>query len=515
MPQTAQVNNTKRIAKNTLLLYVRMLLLMLISLYTSRVILNALGVVDYGIYEVVGGVVTMFSVLSGSLNAAISRFLTFELGKNNQEKLQKIFSSAVTIQIIISVIIVIIAETIGLWFLNSKLLIPADRLQAANWCYQFSVATFVINLISVPYNSVIIAHEKMSAFAYISILEALGKLVVAWCIVISPIDKLIFYAVLMASIALPVRMVYVWYCKKNFRECNYHLIFDYDLLKQMFGFAGWNFIGASSAVLRDQGGNVIVNLFYGPVVNAAYGIASRVNTAVVSFVQNFMMAMNPQITKSYASGDFNYMFKLVFQGARFSYYILLLICIPILLNTRYILVLWLTNIPDHTVLFVRLILVFTLSESISGPLITAMLATGTIRNYQIVVGGMQMLNLPISYLCLHFGALPETIILVSLVISQCCLAARLIMLKGLIDLNIKDYFRNVYLNVAIVTLFSVAIPSAIAYILPDGLRSFVIVSLIALINIVIVELYIGCTKTERQIVFTQANKIKKKFRLEK
>ena len=376
--------NNKRIAKNTLLLYFRMLFLMLVSLYTSRVVLNALGVEDFGIYNVVGGVVAMFTMLSGSLSAAITRFITYELGTGNQENLKKIFSSAVTIQIGLAVVIILLAEAGGVWFLNVKMNIPEARMIAANWVFQFSILTFAINLISVPYNASIIAHERMSAFAYISILEAIGKLAIAYLITVSPIDRLIFYALLMCVVALLIRLVYGYYCKKHFAECTYHFLWNKNLLKRMFGFAGWNFIGASSAVLRDQGGNVVINLFCGPAVNAARGIAFQVNTAVHGFVTNFMTALNPQITKSYASGDREYMMTLIFQGARLSFYMLLVLSLPILVNTHYILALWLKIVPEHTVLFVQLILLFGLSESISNPLITAMLATGKIRNYQII-----------------------------------------------------------------------------------------------------------------------------------
>ena len=311
MSQTSQ--NNKRIAKNTLLLYVRMLFMMAVNLYTSRVVLNALGVEDFGIYNVVGGVVAMFSVISGSLSAAISRFITYELGKGNNDRLNKIFSASVTIQLLLSLIIVILVESIGVWFLNVKMSIPTDRMLAANWVLQFSIATFVINLVSVPYNAAIIAHERMSAFAYISILEALGKLAIAYLIVVSPMDRLIFYALLMCSVAVIVRAVYGYYCKRHFAECTYHFHWDREILKKMFGFAGWNFIGASSAVLRDQGGNIIINLFAGPAVNAARGIAGQVNNAVTGFVSNFMTALNPQITKSYASGDREYMMTLIYQ----------------------------------------------------------------------------------------------------------------------------------------------------------------------------------------------------------
>jgi O-antigen/teichoic acid export membrane protein len=502
--QDTQANN-KRIAKNTLLLYFRMLLLMLISLYTSRVILNALGVEDYGIYNVVGGVVTMFSVLSGSLNAAISRFITFELGTGNIERLKKVFSSSVTIQAIIAVIIVVLAETVGLWFLNEKMIIPDNRMVAANWCFQFSVVSFAISLISVPYNAAIIAHEKMSAFAYISILEAVGKLLVAWCIVINPIDRLVFFAIMVAVIAWIIRAVYTCYCKKHFEECTYYFCYDHELLKQMFGFAGWNFIGASSAVLRDQGGNIILNLFFGPTVNAARAIAVKVNVVISNFVQNFMMALNPQITKSYANGEKDYMFKLIFQGARYSYYILLLLGLPVLLNTHYILVIWLKLVPEHTVLFIQLILILDMSESISHPLITAMLATGKIRNYQIIVGGLQMMNLPIAYLCLYLGAIPESIVLVAIVISQCCLAARLYMLRRMIGLQVGVYLRKVYFNVLLVTFTALIIPALLDQYLLESFTTFLILSVLSILCTLLSCLYVGSTSEERMLFYSKVN----------
>lgn len=345
--------NNKRIARNTLLLYFRMLFLMIISLYTSRIVLNALGVEDFGIYNVAGGVVAMFSILSGSLSAAISRFITYELGKNNILKLKVIFSSAITIQIGLGIVIVFFAETIGIWFLNTQMNIPIERMVAANWVLQFSIITFIINLISVPYNAVIIAHEKMSAFAYISIFEAIGKLLIAYLITISPIDKLIFYAILMCVVAIAIRLLYGYYCKRHFDECRFHFIWNKQIFQQIFSFAGWNFIGASSAVLRDHGGNIIINLFCGPTVNAARGIAFQVNNAIQGFVSNFMTALNPQITKSYAVKNYTYMMTLIFQGARLSFYMLLLLSLPIIINTHYLLTLWLNTVPEHTVLFVR------------------------------------------------------------------------------------------------------------------------------------------------------------------
>ncbi len=502
--------NNKRIIKNTLLLYFRMLFLMAVNLYTSRVVLNALGVEDFGIYNVVGGVVAMFSMLSGSLSSAITRFITYELGTGNRDNLKRIFSSAVTIQIGLAILIIILAEAIGVWFLNAKMSIPDTRIIAANWVFQFSILTFAINLISVPYNASIIAHERMSAFAYISILEAMGKLAIAFLIVVSPMDRLIFYAILMCAVALIVRFAYGIYCKRHFEECTYHFIFDKDLLKRMFGFAGWNFIGATSAVLRDQGGNVVINLFCGPAVNAARGIAFQVNNAVSGFVTNFMTALNPQITKSYAAGDKGYMMTLINQGARLSFYILLLLSLPVIINVHYILMLWLKTVPEHTTLFVQLVLIFAMSESISNPLVTAMLATGNIRNYQIVVGGLQMLNLPISYILLRNGFIPETVLIVAVCISQCCLAARLYMLRGMIGLSVREYLSKVYLNVLAVTVLSAVIPCMSSYYLSETFLNFIIICVVSVICTFTVIYFVGCNRKERQLINEKVNRIIRK-----
>lgn len=507
--------NNKRIAKNTLLLYFRMLLTMAVSLYTSRVVLHTLGVEDFGIYNVVGGVVAMFSVISGSLSAAISRFITYELGKGDKDKLTRIFSSSVTIQLGLGLIILILAEAIGVWFLNAKMTIPVNRMYAANWVFQLSILTFIINLISVPYNAAIIAHEKMSAFAYISILEVVAKLVIVYLLLVSPIDRLIFYAILMASVAVIIRLVYGYYCKRHFDECTYHFIFDKELLKKMFGFAGWNFIGASSAVLRDQGGNIVINLFCGPAVNAARGIAYQVNSAIHGFVSNFMMALNPQITKSYAAGDKDYMMILIFQGARLSFYILLMLSLPVIINAHYILTLWLKIVPEHTTLFVQLVLIFAMSESISNPLITAMLATGNIRNYQIVVGGLQMMNLPISYVLLRLGCIPETVLIVAICISQCCLAARLYMLRSIIGLSVSQYLSKVYLNVLLVAVLSAIIPYIIFYYLNETFVSFILICVVSAICTCIVIYYIGCNNQERQFILSKIKAVKSKLKNDK
>lgn len=490
-----------------MMLYFRMLLLMLVSLYTSRVNLNALGVVDYGIYGVVGGLVGMFWIISNALVSSINRFLTYEIGTGNQQRLNKIFSTAVGIQYIIIAVIVVLAETVGLWFLNCKMVIPPDRIVAANWVYQFSLISFCMDLVVIPYTADIIAHEKMSAFAYISILTAVGKLIVAWTIAVAPIDRLIWFAALILVNATIIRFIYVYYCRRHFEECRGKLQFDKSVWKEMFGFAGWTFIGTIAAILRDYGGNIIINLFAGPAVNAARGIAGQVNGAVAGFTDNFQTALKPQITKNYATGNFDYMFSLIFQGARLSFYILFILALPILCSTHYVLQLWLGEVPAHTVLFVQLILILTLNESLSGPLITAMLATGNIKKFQIVVGSLNLLNLPVSYLVLRLGAPPEAVVMVAIGISVCCTFARVWLLRGLIRLSARAFLGKVYFNVILVGVCAAIAPIALRLHLAESFLTFVAVSATAVICTILSALYVGSSSSERALVYAKTRTI--------
>lgn len=439
--------NGRRIAKNTMMLYVRMLFLMFISLYTSRIVLSSLGVDDFGIYGVVGGVVALFSIISGSLSSAITRFITYEMGKGDDARPSAVFSSAVTIQFVLAAFIIAVAEPLGIWFIENKMNIPACRLDAAHWVYQFSLLTFVINIISVPYNASIIAHEKMSAFAVIGIMEGVAKLAVAFLIVSSPVDRLIYYSALMCVVAVGVRLAYTIYCRRCFEECRFRFIWDKDLLRQMFSFSGWNFIGAAAGALRDHGGNILINIFSGPVANAARGVSIQLGGAVQSFVTNFMTAVNPQITKSYAADHKDYTMELVFKSSRYSFYLLSLIALPVLLNAGFLLDLWLKDVPARSESFVILALILSMSDCISNPLMTLMLATGNIRNYQLIVGGLQLLNLPVSYLVLKAGAPPESILVVAIVISQICLFVRVVLLHGMTGLPVGKFIRQVYLRV--------------------------------------------------------------------
>jgi O-antigen/teichoic acid export membrane protein len=499
----SEKENNKRIAKNTLLLYFRMIFMMVISLYTSRVNLNALGIDNFGIYNVVGGVVAMSGLFTAALSSSISRFLTFELGKGNKNKLNSVFSTSVSIQFCIAFIILILGETIGLWFLNEKLVIPDERLYAANWVYQFSLISCFVGLISVPYNAAIIAHEKMSAFAYISIIEAIGKLLVAFSIMITPIDKLIWFSGFILVNSLVIRFIYGYYCGKHFEECRYHFVFDKTLLKNMFGYAGWNFLGSCGAVLRDQGGNIIINLFCGPAVNAARGVSVQVNTAVIGFVTNFMTALNPQITKSYACGNKPYMYTLIQQGSRLSFYILLFLACPILVNTEYILQLWLKIPPQHAAEFIRLVLLFALSESISHTIITAMQATGNIRNFQLTAGLLQLLNLPLAYFCLWLGGPPEVIFCVSIFISQISFFVRLYMLHNAIGISIAKFIHKVYINVLCVSIIAVSIPFLIGFYLEKNFLTFILLCCICCATTSISILIVGCNQNERKFVLSK------------
>ena len=496
--------NNKRIAKNVVMLYARMLIIMGVSLYTSRIVLNALGVDDYGIYNVVAGFVMMFTMISGSIGSAISRFITFELGKSNQKKLNAIFSTAIILQIVTGVFIFILVETGGVWFLTNKMVIPPDRMLAAQWVLQFSLFSLLINLICVPYNAVIIAHERMSAFTYISIIDVVGKLVIAYLITISAQDKLIIYALLMSSVALLIRLAYVIYCKRNFEECKkIHFMFDKRLLKEMFGFAGWNFISIASTLMRNQGNNIVLNLFGGPAINAARGISVQVNNAVTSFSTNFMVALNPQITKSYANGDRDYMMNLIFKGARLSFYVLLLISLPVLLNTNYLLSIWLGIVPANTVLFIQLALILGMIEAISNPLITAMLATGKIRKYQIVVGGFQLMNLPISYMLLKKGLFPEIILVVAILISLLCLLITLYMLKQMLGMPIIKFSKKVLLNVLLVSFISIVIPCILKFYLEVNFINVFLICLVTLLSTISTIYLVGCNRSEQEFVKNQ------------
>lgn len=499
--------NNKRIAKNTLLLYLRMLFMMAINLYTSRVVLNTLGVEDYGIYNVVGGVVTMFGFINSSMSSATQRYITFGISKDNFENLQKIFSTTLQIHILIALIIVILGETVGLWFMYEKMQIPADRMEAAFWVLQCSIFSTVIVIISVPYNADIIAHEKMSAFAYISILEAILKLAIVYILIISSVDKLILYAFLLSAIQVLIRFCYSRYCNKHFKETIYKHIGDKILFKEMISFAGWSVFGNLSAVLFSQGLNMLLNLFFGPIVNAARAIAVQVQGAIQNFVLNFQMALNPQITKTYAKKEMNEMHKLMFRSARFSFYLLFFISLPILFETDFILTIWLKTVPENTVIFLRIIICTSLIYSLANPLIIANQATGKVKNYQIVCGGILLLILPISYICLKLGLPAYSVFIVHFIMEAIAQIGRMIMLRPLIKISIIEYIKNIYIPVILVVLFSTIMPFIVYKNLDASVIRFFTVCIVCFLSVGLIVYIVGLSKNERVFIHSKVQEV--------
>lgn len=504
---TDTLSNNKRIAKNTLLLYFRMLFLMFIGLFTSRINLQSLGVDNFGIYNVVGGVVAMLSVLTGSLGVAISRDITFEIGRGDKERLNKVFSSAVTIQLFMSILVIIIAEVVGVWFLNNKMVIPADRLYAANWVLQFSTASFVLTLISVPYNACIIAHEKISVFAYITIYEAIMKLVIAYSVFVTPIDKLITYAALLLFLSLSMRIIYGIYCSRKFEECHYRFVFDKDLLKHMGGFAGWTMFGNLAYVGYSQGLNILLNLFFGPSVNAARGVAMQVNEKVSAFCTNFQMALNPQITKSYAANDLKRMHSLVYASSKYSFFMLLLLSLPIMIEAPSILHYWLGVVPDHTVWFVRLIFMILMVDATANPLTVGAQANGNIKVYQIIVGSILLLIVPISYVALKMGCIPEGVFIVHLsvvILAQC---VRIYMVRNMIQLSVSEYIKKVIVKIGLVVATATILPLLLHSYLQSDFMSMILVCLVSMINVMVSVYALGLTVEERIKVYDKVSTI--------
>lgn len=504
--------NNKRIAKNAAALYFRMIITMVVGLYTSRIILQALGVEDYGIYNVVGGFVSMFSLISASISGSISRFLTFELGSGDTEKLKRVFSTSIWVLCGLSFLVVIATETIGLWYLYNKMVIPSDRLEAAFWVFQISVLTFVINLVNMPYSASIVSHERMDVYAYISILDVVLKLLICYAVIVSPIDRLVFYAILLFSVGLINRVIYARFCKKHFEECTYQWRFDKALFKEIFGFAGWEFIGSSAAILRGQGANLLLNWAGGPLVNAANGIANSITGVVSGFVGNFTQAFNPQITKRYAAGEYESLMQLLIYGSKYSFYLLFLLALPVALNTEFILKLWLGIVPEHTVWFCRLTFIFLLAESISRPIITAKCATGKIRNYQIVVGGVLLLMLPISYIGLKAGLPVEWVAASNALTAILAIGARMYMLRGDFPCwSSRVYFTKVVLNVLSISTIAFVLPYISFVMLPVGWINLILTTIVSVLSSIITILYIGCGKGERALIFSKVKSIKTKF----
>lgn len=509
---TTSTENNKRIAKNTLFLYIRTLFVLVISLYMSRVILQVLGVNDYGIYQVIGGLVSMFGVLSTALSAAISRFITFEIGSGNKKKLCRVFSTSIIVQFIIAFIVLLLAEVIAIWFIQTEMQIPEGRMIAAQWVLHCSLITFCINLVSVPYNACIIAHEHMKAFAYISMLDVLLKLVVCFCIFISPVDKLIFYAVLLTIEAVIIRIIYSFYCHRHFEETRNKLIFDKVIFRDMLSFSGWNFFNNANGILSIQGVNMLINVFFGVTVNAARGIAVQVENAVLQFVNNFTVAINPQITKSYATGDMERMYSLVCRGAKFSYFAMLLMALPIVCEAEKILNIWLTVVPEHTVIFVQLSLVLGVFDCVGASGYTACAATGKMKRYALILTPIGLLEFPLTWVFFLMGAPVVSTYYLYIFIKFLVLMARLFLLRDMVGLSPVVFIKNVFCPIVLTTLVAVLPSILVIYFFPQSLWRLFVSVIVALSAVSFASLYVGMTVGERQIIMERVYKFLRKHK---
>ena len=505
------VNKTK-IAKNTIMLYIRMILVMAAMLFTTRIVLKNLGVEDYGIYNVVAGIVTMFAFLNSAMAGATQRFLSFELGINDEKRVNMVFCQSVIIHVIIAVIIVVLAETIGLWFVYNKLTIPNDRFEAAMWVYQIAILSFVFHIINVPYNASIIAHEKMNVYAWLSILDVALKLGIAYLISVSPYDKLISYSLLILITTIVLFLFYRTYSKRHFSECTFHFILDKPKFKEMFFFAGWNIIGNMAFALRNQGSNILLNMFFGPVVNAARGVAHQVDSAVEQFVTNFQTASNPQIVKSYAQEQYNETMKLVSQCAKFSFYLMILLGLPIIFQVDYILSLWLTEVPAYTPIFVQLILLNGIIDSISKALKTHVKATGKVKWYMIIQGGFYLLALPVIYIFLKLGYSPISSVLILVIFTFLGTFLRLFLVKSVAKgFSIEYFLRKVLFPTTIVGGITAGLCFVYSKLLPTmSFEALVINTIVMVVVTAFFVWFVGVTKSEKIYILNLIKKVIKR-----
>lgn len=489
--------------KNTTLLYIRMAFMMCISLYTSRVVLQTLGVEDYGIYDVVGGVVILLSFIYDGMTTSTLRFLTFELGTGDKKRLNETFITSLNIHFLISLLVVALAETVGLWFLYNKMLIPSGRMTAAFWCYQLSIFTAVVNIMSYPYNAVILAHERMSAFAYITILDAVLKLLLVYLLLVFSYDRLILYAILFAGEKLLLRSVYNIYCKHHFEECSYRWTYNKSLSQEMLSFAGWNIWGNMAYAFCTQGLNIILNMFFGPVVNAARAVAVQVESAVSRFATNFQMAINPQITKTYASGQIKEMHKLIFRSSRFTFCILLILCLPLIVETPFILSLWLKDVPEHAVIFVRLLLIILIVQQHANPLTTAVAATGKVRKIEFVNGALVLAIAPLSYIILKLGGLPWHVYAVHLCIAIVALGARIHITMPLISMKFGEYIHSDVKPCVLVLLLSMILPCILKQASCSSWGFAILTITLTVISTIVMSFVAGLKSEEQHLILSK------------
>ena len=509
MAQRISASSNKRLAKNTVLLYMRTLAVMIISIFTSRVILQSLGVEDYGTYNVIGGFVAMFSMLGGTLVTATQRFINVELGKKENGNPNEVFCTAMGIHIILAGIILVALETFGLWFLNYKMNIPDGRMFAANVVFQCSIFAFLLNIICMPYNAIIIAYERMKAFAYISLYDVIVKLLISYALFMFFFDRLIIYAVLLLLLAISERSIYSIYCRRNFPdESKFHIVRDKQAYIRQTSFASYTFLGSFASILSNHGVNIVLNLFCGVAVNAARAISMQVLHAISKFVSDFTVSLNPQIIKTYAAGETDKSMELVYRGAKFSYYLMFVFSVPIIFITPEILDIWLGHYPEYTIIFVRLTLVYGLVTVLSKTLTTEILATGIMRTNAFIIGGLRILILPLSYMVLWMGYEPYMVYYVLIAIDGISIFTRLYILKDITGVKIIGYLKNVLLPVSLVSVLSLVSCYMLWKQIPNTYHILTVLTIVTVSSVIIAA--VGISANERQMLKSAINKITRK-----
>lgn len=493
----------KRIVKNTLFMYLRMLLTMVVSLYTSRVVLRTLGVDDYGIYNIVGGVVVLFTFINSAMASGTQRHLSYELGKKDEGNITEVFSACLKIHLLLAVVIFILAETIGLWFLNTQMNFPANRMEAVNWVYQFSIFGCVASIVRVPYNAAIIAYERMSFYAYMGIIEAVLKLVVVYLLLFFAMDKLILYSILMFAVILLITLWFVLFCYKSFDKVRIVRVQDKKLYIRLVSFSGWALFGSVANVGLQQGINIIINIFYGVALNAAVGVANQVNAAISNFVHGFQQALNPQLVKSQAGEDKARQFQLICESSKLSFFIMFVMAFPLMANLDYLLTLWLGEYPAHTVGICNMIIVGALIECLSGPLWVTIFATGNIKTYQIVISSILLLNIPVSYIGGRFGMSSETMFAARNVIYVVAFLIRLAFLKKMINMDVHGFLCRVVipiLKVLCVTILPIIVLMKTIMAPSDDFGMFIWQTLLICVYEVPIIYFLGLLPNERQYI---------------
>lgn len=509
MSETAAAN--RRIVKNTIFLYVRMLVVMFASLFASRVILNTLGASDYGIYNAVGGVVTIVGFLNGALGASTSRSLTFALGEGNAEKQKKTFGAALNLHICVALLVLILGETVGLWFFYEKMVIPSDRMTAAFWAYQFSIMTTMVSFTQVPYNASLIAHERMSVYAYVGLYETLSRLGIAWLIMVSPIDRLIFFSLLLMVNTVAVCLFYRWYAAGHFTECRFSLVKDKKLYRQLLGYGGWDLFGNLAIVCQGQGVSLLLNVFFGPVVNAAMAIATQIRGATSQFVGNFLTAVRPQVIKNYAEGNVGRMFTMTFYAAKFSYMLMLALVVPIIYEIDFILKIWLGDaVPRDTAIFAVIVLMTSTWRTFHVAALMPYHAIGKIRTGNVTIGSLMIATLPAGYLLLKLGCQAYSVFLAIFAVEIAGVFIIYWIIHRLEYFPYKYVFTKILIPCFFVTIIAIIAPTIITTFMDDGWWRLILVGVSSEVSLMLSAIYIGLNKEERGRVFILVkNNIKK------